>query len=61
MATRNGAKAMGRNDIGTLEPGKLADLIVVSRNPIEDVRALRHLSHVVRAGKIQPIDRLARK
>ena len=60
MATRNGARAMRREDIGTLETGHVADLIVVSENPLDDVRALRHLTHVMRAGKLLPIDVLAR-
>ncbi len=50
-ATRNGAAAMkhkGR-DLGTLEVGKLADLIVVDGDPTEDLSILRDLSrlHVV--------------
>lgn len=61
MATRNGARAMGRDDIGTLEPGKVADLIVLSENPLDDVRALRHLTHVMRAGRIQAIEAFARQ
>lgn len=60
MATRNGARVMGRDDIGTLEAGHVADLLVVSDNPLEDVRALRHLTHVMRAGKLVPIDVLSR-
>ena len=50
-ATRNGAEAMGRlDDFGTLEPGKIADLIVLSEDPRSDVQAFRSLTHVVRAG-----------
>ena len=50
-ATRNGAGAMkhkGR-DLGTLEVGKLADLLVVDGDPTEDLSVLRDLSrlHVV--------------
>lgn len=61
MATKNGAQAMGRDDIGTLEPGKVADLIVLSENPLDDVRALRHVTQVMRAGRIQATEALARK
>ena len=53
-ATHNGAEAMGRlGDFGTLEPGKIADLIVLRENPLEDVRAFRSLVHVMRAGVLQ--------
>lgn len=60
MATRNGARAMGREDIGTISTGNVADLIIVSKNPLEDVKNLRHITHVLRAGKLHRIDELAR-
>jgi imidazolonepropionase-like amidohydrolase len=53
MATRNGAHAMGRlSDFGTIEAGKIADLIVLAEDPRADVRAFRSLTHVMRAGKL---------
>lgn len=53
MSTRNGAMAMGRaRDFGTLEAGKLADLLVLTEDPRADVRAFRSLTHVMRAGKL---------
>ncbi len=53
-ATHNGADAMGRlGDFGTLEAGKIADLIVLRENPLEDVRAFRSLVQVMRAGVLQ--------
>jgi imidazolonepropionase-like amidohydrolase len=53
MATRNGAQAMGRlKDFGTLEPGKLADLLVLAEDPRVDVRAFRSLTHVMRGGHL---------
>jgi len=53
MATRNGAQAMGRRDFGTLEAGKLADLLVLAEDPRADVRAFRSLTHVMRAGRLR--------
>ncbi|WP_203291653.1 amidohydrolase family protein [Maricaulis parjimensis] len=51
MSTRTGAEAMGLSDrIGTLEAGKLADLIVLDADPREDIANMRRLSHVMRAG-----------
>lgn len=60
MSTRNGAVAMRRlEDFGTLEAGKLADLIVLEENPNEDVRAFRSLTHVMRAGVLREQRELA--
>jgi imidazolonepropionase-like amidohydrolase len=53
MATRNGAQAMGRlKDFGTLEAGKLADLLILAEDPRRDVRAFRSLTHVMRGGRL---------
>ena len=60
MATRNGARAMGREDIGTIAAGNIADLIIVSESPLQDVKNLRHITHVMRAGRLHPIEELAR-
>ena len=51
MLTAVPAHAIGRGDrIGTIEPGKLADLLVVKGNPIEDMRALHAVAAVYQAG-----------
>jgi imidazolonepropionase-like amidohydrolase len=47
-ATRTAAVAIGRGDVvGTLEPGKLADLLVVEGDPASDVRVLRDKRAIV--------------
>jgi imidazolonepropionase-like amidohydrolase len=41
-ATRNGAMALGKsNEFGTIQAGRRADLVMVARNPMEDVRDLK--------------------
>lgn len=45
-------------EIGSIEPGKCADLIVTRENPLEDLRALRNVSMVVARGEIVDISRL---
>ncbi|MGE0461985.1 MAG: amidohydrolase family protein [Vicinamibacterales bacterium] len=53
MATRNGARVMRRErDFGTLEAGRIADLLVLTEDPRTDVRAFRSLTHVMRAGRL---------
>jgi imidazolonepropionase-like amidohydrolase len=57
-ATRNGAAAYGlENQLGTVEPGKLADLLVLDADPLEDVANLRKIRYVIKDGLI--IDREA--
>ena len=62
MSTRNGARAMRRDgDFGTLEAGKLADLLVLAENPLADVRAFRSRTHVMRGGRLYPQRALAHR
>ena len=52
-ATVNGAKLIGReNDLGTIEAGKLADIIAVQANPLQDISALQSVDFVMKGGKI---------
>ncbi|HEV8376838.1 MAG TPA: amidohydrolase family protein [Candidatus Polarisedimenticolia bacterium] len=58
-STRNGALAMHRlEEFGTVEAGKVADLLVVSADPSRDIKNLRHLRYVVRGGVVRPLDEL---
>ncbi|MBZ5632336.1 MAG: amidohydrolase family protein [Acidobacteriia bacterium] len=50
-ATRNPARYFGTlKDMGTIEPGKLADLVLLDANPLEDIRNTRKISLVVLRG-----------
>lgn len=50
-ATLNGARAMGRAaDIGTVENGKVADLLILTADPTADVANFRRLEAVIRDG-----------
>jgi len=62
MSTRNGALAMGRSkDFGTLEAGKLADLLVLSEDPSTNVRAFRSMTHVMKGGRLHQQHTLAQR
>jgi imidazolonepropionase-like amidohydrolase len=52
-ATSNAADLIGRaRDVGTIEPGKYADLIAVSADPLQDVRALENVGFVMKGGVV---------
>lgn len=52
-ATKNAAEAIGQEkQLGTIEPGKLADLLVIDGDPLRDISAVRKVSLVVKAGKV---------
>ncbi|MBI3370608.1 MAG: amidohydrolase family protein [Betaproteobacteria bacterium] len=52
-ATRNGAAVCGVGSaLGTVEVGKLADLIVVEKNPLENINNVRRLQLVLKEGRV---------
>ena len=52
-ATSSAADLIGRSkDVGTIEAGKFADLIAVSADPLQNVRALENVGFVMKGGKI---------
>ena len=59
-ATKNAAKALGKSsELGTIEQGKIADIIIVDGNPLEDIRVIQNserIKLVVKEGKIE-VDR----
>jgi len=53
IATRNGAQALGiEEDVGTIEPGKQADMIVLSDNPVEEINNTKKIEAVINNGQL---------
>jgi len=52
-ATRNAAHVIGLEDeLGTLETGKQADVLVISSDPLQELNALTHIQLVIHSGRI---------
>ena len=49
---RLNAELMGWSELGTLEPGKIADVIAVPGDPLLDISALERVVMVMKAGQV---------
>jgi imidazolonepropionase-like amidohydrolase len=58
-ATLNPARYLGRErELGTIERGKLADLVLLDANPLDDIRNTRRIAAVVVGGRYLPAPEL---
>ena len=49
-ATGSAARFLGAKELGTLEPGRWADMVVLDRNPLDNIRNTRAIRDVYIAG-----------
>ncbi len=51
IATQQAAESVGaEEDLGTLEPGKLADIVLLDKNPLDDIRNTQTIWRVIKGG-----------
>ncbi len=51
-ATLNAAEALGRSNIGSIAPGKDADIIAVAGSPLDDIKRMEQVEFVMRQGVV---------
>ncbi len=59
-ATRNAALLLGVDSIGTIAAGRVADLVVLGRDPLADIRNSRAVEQVMLRGTLMPADSIRR-
>ncbi len=58
-ATINAARMIGRDkELGSVDAGKMADLLILDANPLDDIRAIRRIHRVVKGGVVHEPARL---
>jgi imidazolonepropionase-like amidohydrolase len=59
-ATRDAAALLGADSIGVIGIGKVADLVILTKDPLQDIRNTRALERVMVRGRLFSVDSLRR-
>lgn len=59
MATEEAAAAVGAADLGTLAPGKMADIVLLSADPLEDIHNTEAIWRVIKGGRLFDPDKMS--
>lgn len=60
-ATINAARMLGKEkELGSVDAGRMADLVILDANPLDDIRAIRRIHRVVKGGVVYDPARLPR-
>lgn len=58
-STINGATALGKEkELGSITAGKIADLLILNSNPIEDIESIKDIAYVIKDGNPLSVDSL---
>ncbi len=58
-STINGAKVLGKqSEFGSIVEGKMADLVLLNNNPLEDLNALKDISQVIKKGRVYSVENI---
>lgn len=60
-ATKNGAAMMGRSDLGSIERGKLADIVLLKENPLDDIAAIASVQTTIKDGRVYEAAQILRE
>jgi imidazolonepropionase-like amidohydrolase len=59
IATEEAATAVGSGDLGTLAPGKVADIVLLSADPLQDIHNTEAIWRVIKGGWLFDPDKLS--
>ncbi|MGB9006295.1 MAG: amidohydrolase family protein [Candidatus Aminicenantales bacterium] len=59
LATEDAAAAVGAGDLGKLAPGKIADVVILSADPLQDIHNTETIWRVIKGGWLFDPDKLS--